>query len=334
MELNTFHLFAGAGGGLLADELLGHRVVGAVEIESYPRKVLLARQLDGSLPRFPIWNDVTTFRSDNPECASYIARLRALRNLCISGGFPCQDISSAGKGAGIEGERSGLWSEFARIIGEIMPRYVYVENSPMLTIRGLGTVLRDLAEMGFDAEWGVLSAADVGAHHLRERIWIVGHADDHGQAATKIRTSTIKGSDDSKARQKQASEFTRPSEQHAELAYAISNGRHQRWNNDREHDRTIVNSNGESQEDVCNTSSIGQQGSRKSIKQCCEAQDRDRKASFIKSVGQRSQWSTEPDVGRVANGVAFGVDRLKAIGNGQVPLCAATAFELLRDRIE
>jgi site-specific DNA-cytosine methylase len=87
--LNTFHLFAGGGGGIIADMLLGHRPVGAIEIGSYPRKILLARQLDGSLPRFPIWDDVTTFRLDNPATRSYIEWLRERRReLAICGGFP------------------------------------------------------------------------------------------------------------------------------------------------------------------------------------------------------------------------------------------------------
>ena len=87
--LDAFHLFAGAGGGILADELLGHRTIGAIEIEPYPRKVLLARQLDGSLPRFPIWDDVRTFRIDNPDTRGYIERLRERnRELVICGGFP------------------------------------------------------------------------------------------------------------------------------------------------------------------------------------------------------------------------------------------------------
>lgn len=89
MVLNTFHLFAGAGGGILADLLLGHRPVGAIEIESYPRKVLLARQLDGILPRFPIWDDVTTFRIDNPDTRNYIEWLKkGGSELAICGGFP------------------------------------------------------------------------------------------------------------------------------------------------------------------------------------------------------------------------------------------------------
>jgi site-specific DNA-cytosine methylase len=91
------------------------------------------------------------------------------------GGFPCQDISVAGKGAGLEGERSGLWREFARIVCEVRPRYIFVENSPALTSRGLGCVLKDLAKMGYNAEWCVLGARDAGAWHKRERIWIAAY---------------------------------------------------------------------------------------------------------------------------------------------------------------
>lgn len=184
----TLHLFAGAGGGILGDLLLGHIPVGAVEIEAYPRKVLLARQLDGSLPRFPIWDDVCTFRRDNPDTASYIERLRGIKDrLCICGGFPCQDISCAGKGAGLDGERSGLWHEFARIVGEIRPAYVFIENSSMLVVRGLDRVVCDLTAMGYDATWGVFSAADAGARHERERLWIVADSIKVGRRASRQR---------------------------------------------------------------------------------------------------------------------------------------------------
>ncbi len=168
--MNELALFAGAGGGILGGKLLGWRTVCAVECNAYAASVLVARQNDGILEPFPIWNDVRTFDG------------RPWRGIIdvVSGGFPCQDISSAGKGAGIDGERSGLWSEMARIIGEVRPRYTFVENSPMLTSRGLGRVLGDLAALGFDAEWGVLSAADCGAPHLRERLWLAAaDADRH-----------------------------------------------------------------------------------------------------------------------------------------------------------
>lgn len=160
-------LFAGAGGGILGGKLLGWRTVCAVEIDTYCRSVLLARQRDGILDPFPIWDDVRTF--DGRRWARHVD--------VVSGGFPCQDISAAGKGAGIDGERSGLWLEMARIIREVRPRFVFLENSPMLTSRGLGRVLGDLAAMGFDARWGVLGAADFDAPHQRDRIWIVAYAD-------------------------------------------------------------------------------------------------------------------------------------------------------------
>jgi len=161
--MNELALFAGAGGGILGGHLLGWRTVCAVEWEPYAACVLAARQNDGILPPFPIWDDVQTF--DGKPWAGRVD--------VVSGGFPCQDISAAGRGAGIDGARSGMWSHMARIVGEVRPRYVFVENSPMLTSRGLHRVLGDLAEMGFDARWGVVSAEDVGAPHQRDRIWIV-----------------------------------------------------------------------------------------------------------------------------------------------------------------
>ena len=164
-------LFAGAGGGILGGLLLGWRTVGAVEIDAYCRSVLLARQRDGFLPRFPIWDDVRTF-----DGYPWRGRIDV-----ISGGFPCQDISSAGAGAGLSGDRSGLWFEFERIIEEVEPTYVFIENSPYLRTRGLVTVLQGLARLGFDAEWGVFSAKEVGAPHERKRMWIVAHADRSGQ---------------------------------------------------------------------------------------------------------------------------------------------------------
>lgn len=168
--MNELALFTGGGGGLLGSILNGWRTVCAVEIDPYCRDVLSQRQMDGMLDVFHIWDDVRTFDG------------RPWRGCVdiVTGGFPCQDISAAGKGVGIDGERSGLWSEFARIIGEVGPRFAFVENSPRLTSRGIGRVLGDLAEMGFDAEWGCVSAEDAiwlsgtpAVYHERERIWIV-----------------------------------------------------------------------------------------------------------------------------------------------------------------
>jgi DNA (cytosine-5)-methyltransferase 1 len=169
--MNELHLFAGAGGGILGGILLGHTCVCAVEIEPYPRKVLLQRQRDGILPRFPIWDDICTF--DGKPWRGKVD--------VVCGGFPCQDISAAGKGAGITGERSGLWGEMARVISEVRPRHIFIENSPLLVGRGLAVVLCDLAKMGYDARWGVIGGRETGLPHARERLWIYGsNANDIG----------------------------------------------------------------------------------------------------------------------------------------------------------
>jgi DNA (cytosine-5)-methyltransferase 1 len=169
--LRELALFAGAGGGILGGKLLGWRTVCAVEWDAYAASVLVARQNDGCLPPFLIWDDVQTFDG------------RPWRGIAqvVSGGFPCTDISSAGKGAGIDGQASSMWKHMARIVGEVRPQYVFVENSPLLVRRGLARVVGNLAEMGYDSAWGV-----VGAHHLpnanhhRERIWILAYSSDVG----------------------------------------------------------------------------------------------------------------------------------------------------------
>ena len=306
--MNELALFAGAGGGILGGHLLGWRTVCAVEWEAYPASVLCARQNDGLLPPFPVWDDVQTF--DGKPWRGIVD--------VVSGGFPCQDISAAGKGAGIDGERSGMWGEMARIIHEVQPRYAFVENSPMLTSRGLGRVLGDLASMGFDARWGVLGAADVGAKHQRDRIWIVGkqmgNSNNNGQIATKIRSSPIQGSNNYKGGQEQASQSQRSSKQHGELAYAQQQGLEGRPNSGKQ-EIAWAGSGGA----LADTSFRRYKPSKSKI---CTGWD---------SFKHKSWWAIEPDVGRVANGVAARVDRLKAIGNGQVPLCAATAWKLLSE---
>lgn len=162
--MNELALFAGSGGGILGGKLLGWKTVCAVEIKESSREVLARRQTEGHLEPFPIWDDVRTF--DGKPWRGIID--------VVSGGFPCQDISVAKQNAeGITGARSSMWGEMARIICEVEPKYVFVENSPALAFRGLGVVLGDLAKMGFNARWGVFSAADVGAPHIRERIWIL-----------------------------------------------------------------------------------------------------------------------------------------------------------------
>ena len=318
-------LFAGAGGGILGGKLLGWRTVCAVEWEQYPASVLCARQNDKILPTFPIWDDVQTF--DGKPWRGIVD--------VVSGGFPCQDISTAGKGGGIAGSRSSMWKHMARIIGEVRPQYAFVENSPMLTNRGLGTVLGDLASLGFDAEWGVLSAADVGANHKRDRIWIIarnmGYSNNNGQIATKIRNGFNEGSNSSKAEQKQTSKSQGPSEQHEALAYPIKFGTQSKLNDKRKSSEWIDCNGVERGKEFSNSSSKGLQGSSKNWeKGFCIREN----TKLWRATAEHCWWKSEPNMGRVADGVAARVDKLKAIGNGQVPLCAATAWRLLKERLE
>jgi DNA (cytosine-5)-methyltransferase 1 len=153
-------LFAGIGGLDLGLERAGMRCVWQVEIDDYARRVLAKHW-----PDVRRHDDVCTF----PPAGEWGCDL-------ICGGFPCQDVSEANpRGEGLDGRRSGLWTEFARIVRVVRPRYVLVENVPALLWRGLGRVLGDLALMGFDAEWGVLSACMWRAPHTRERVFVLAY---------------------------------------------------------------------------------------------------------------------------------------------------------------
>lgn len=173
--LTFISLFAGIGGLDLGLERSGMRCVAQVEIDDYACKVLAKHW-----PDVARYGDVRTVGSHNLPHADLIC-----------GGFPCQDISNAGKRAGIDGERSGLWSEYARIVGELRPRYVLIENVAALLGRGLDRVLCDLAALRYDAEWHCIPAAAVGAPHRRDRVFLVAYTNTkrwHGGAGEQRQT--------------------------------------------------------------------------------------------------------------------------------------------------
>lgn len=307
--VNELALFAGAGGGILGGHILGWSTRCAVEVDPYARAVLLARQRDGCLPRFPIWDDVRTF-DGNPWRGSIDI---------VTGGFPCQDISAAGKGAGITGERSGLWREMARIIGEVRPRCAWVENSPMLVGRGLAVVLGDLAEMGYDARWGIVGADDAGAPHRRARIWILAAIPDAVRAGGR----EGRGEVDEEAGHATVGERREPRAQPCDRCEAVAdpNGMH----------------------------AEGQQSGIVDPQGRPEPRER--------PLGPQRDglgwWSTEPHMGGMVDGLAapldihgsnaagnvarVGVripkraDRLRCIGNGQVPAALVLAWRILND---
>jgi len=336
--MNELALFAGAGGGILGGHLLGWKTVCAVEWEAYPASVLVARQNDKILPPFPIWDDVQTF--DGKPWRGIVD--------VVSGGFPCQDISAAGGGVGITGARSSMWKHMARIIGEVRPKYAFVENSPMLTTRGLGTVIGDFSEMGYDTEWCVLGANDVGANHKRDRIWILAYtncksdaqrgfdtsiSETSGQRSIDKRRSgrNVDGIAQSSTNEKMDSESGHTKRKladtdlrghlHGQIEIKSTDGRFNALSQFRSGSPDVANS---------------------SKQRCQKCSSETSNKIFASNVGgcscyfgySSNWWSSEPNVGRVANGVAARVDRLKAIGNGQVPLCAATAWNILKGRID
>lgn len=326
--LRTLHLFAGAGGGILADMLLGHRPVCAVERSVYCQQVLHARQTEGCLPWFPIFDDVCDF--DGTQWCGLAD--------VVSGGFPCQDISTAGKGAGITGARSGLWGQMARIVGEVRPRYVFVENSSMLVKRGLEKVLGDLADLGYDARWCVLGASDVGAPHVRKRFWLLAYSQgerDRGnvrcvetpQPAPRGGCSTIPdtgccGSGNGSPSVCQGAEVRATAEGSGRIVSGVGN---------------------KSKRDY-------EPVKRPGLAASCGSSQVGKPESTVYACGGQ-WWGTEPPVCGVADGVAAELDihaavaarymgrvaaklpsteaRIMALGNGQVPLCAATAWRIL-----
>jgi len=229
--MNGLDLFSGIGGiGIGLSQSV--RTVAYCEQDRYAQGVLLSRMRSGDIDAAPIWDDVTTLRGE------MLPRIDI-----ISGGFPCQDISVAGRGAGLEGKRSGLFYEICRLTRELRPRFVFLENVPAITVRGLDQVGLAFAEMGYDCRWTTISAASVGAPHKRERWFLLAHAMREG--LERHRKKSVRNAQ--------------------EFGYACDN----------------------------------------------------------------SWWATEPNVGRVADGVQNRAHRIRCLGNSVVPLQVTEAFKIL-----
>ena len=264
--MNVLDLFSGIGGFSLGLERAGMKTVAFCEVDKKCQQVLKKHW-----PGVPIFDDVSTLKGEDIEETVDV----------ICGGFPCQDISLAGKGAGLEGKRSGLWSEFKRLIEEIKPKYAIIENVSALRSRGLDQVLREISEIGYDAEWHCITASSVGAPHRRDRIWILAYPNSAGRresnqemergSSEQLDSSSVQSSQD------------------------VSNAnltRLERWLSD-----GIASSQGwEESSDGCST---------------------ERSVGWRR--GRNGEWTSEPSVGRVVDGFPGRVDRLKQLGNAVVP---------------
>ena len=167
MTHKVLDLFAGIGGFSLGLERTGGFSTSAFcEIDEKCRKVLRKHWKD-----VPIYEDVTELSVERLESDGTVPTV-------ITGGFPCQDISLAGKGKGIIGERSGLWSEMFRLIRDVRPAWAIAENVSALRSKGLALVLQNLSEIGYCAEWHCIPASAIGAPHQRDRIWILAHPNE------------------------------------------------------------------------------------------------------------------------------------------------------------
>jgi len=270
MKLTFGSLFAGIGGFDLGLERAGMIPACQVEIDDYATKIL-----EKHWPKVTRYKDVREVGKHNLEPVDIIC-----------GGFPCQDISLAGKGEGLSGGRSGLWFEYHRIIKELQPKYAIIENVPALRGRGLDQVLRSLAEIGYDAEWHCIPACAIGAPHRRDRIWIVAYT---GRITTGAKVTGLSDERNAGNEKKLRAEKGNGSTDSGEaMAYPII--------------KRLEGYTGDG-EDVGRSEQNGSTPSQ----------------SLCGSGHSEGWWAVEPNVGRVANGVSKRVDRLKCLGNSVVP---------------
>jgi DNA (cytosine-5)-methyltransferase 1 len=330
-------LFSGIGGFELGFERTGKiQTIWQVEIDEYCRRVLGSH-----------WPTVSRYSDVREVGAHNLARVDIL-----CGGFPCQDISNAGKRAGIDGERSGLWSEYARIIRELRPRYVVVENVAALLGRGMERGLGDLAACGYDAEWQSIRASDVGAPHRRERIWIVaypasdlrGTPGDAGQESSNWHGPLLADTNCGRFAVQGESHETEWSDRISLAPFGGETvpdttdkglGRREQFEEVCEVSRHVAHAvqerrNGGGRE----STGLGRNESAdnghilshpmregRDAERPVDTGSENRTGAF--SLTSRSDWwATEPDVGRVAHGIPARVDRLRGLGNAIVPQIA------------
>ena len=304
MQLTFGSLFAGIGGFDLGFERAGFECRWQVEIDNYATKILEKH-----------WPKVHRER-DIRECnASNLERVD-----CIIGGFPCQDISYAGRGAGLDGERSGLFFEAIRLVRELQPRAIVLENVAALLTRGLDRVLGTLAEIGYDAEWHCIPAAAVGAPHIRDRVFVIGIR-NMAQYPYGINERSVR--ERKKLKQDATASGNSGRQDSSQVADTMRQGPPSERHEAREQGGPRQRG-----ENVADSEIEGLE--RREVR-------RDFGSRFpgLREGGRpiSDHWSVEPAVGRVANGIPSRVDRLRCLGNAIVPQVAEVVARMALDRL-
>jgi len=300
--LRVGSLFSGIGGVELGLERTGgFTTAWFVENDKHAQAILRKHW-----PEATIYDDITTIDFSTVPAVDV-----------LTGGFPCQDISNAGKRAGITGSRSSLWKHYVRAISILRPKYVFAENVAALTQRGLDVVLADLASVGYDAEWYCVSASSVGAPHRRDRIIIIAYTNDAdtrhvGSGGEQCEESVSKTSTDipypngGGCVHGQTEQYT---DKRGESA------QYDAWKGGKD----VENS-------VCDRIGTGNRTEINNGETCFEHSDKS-----ICTSGGVGWWAVEPDVGRVANGIPLRVDRIKRLGNAVVPQWAQAIGQAIKE---
>jgi len=281
--------FAGIGGfSYAADKLVGgFKTTQFIEINPFCQKIL-----NKHWPDIPIHNDINTFTAGIGQFD------------CITGGFPCQDISVAGNQKGITQEsRSGLFYSLMRVIRMVRPRFVVMENVAAILNNGLDIVLGELSQAGYDAEWAVISASSLGGCHRRSRWWCVAYTNDYGSSPSSINEVNVETDSSSQERQNKISQFTRSSESQDSGIIRSSEG-------------NVTDSN---------IKRLQRQILRKMERGIWTAEH-----TRCLNPNWR-QYVSKPILPRGSDGLSFRVDRTKALGNSIVPQVAAIPLKRVYD---
>jgi len=312
--MNELSLFSGAGGGLLATKhFLKWRTIGYVEQNPYCQNIITQRAKEGFLDTAPLWGDINEFIESGA-----VDQYEGVTDV-VTGGFPCQPFSVAGRRKGKDDGRN-CWPQCIEVIRRVKPRFFFGENVPGLLNSGyFPEILRSLAQAGYATRWVVLGVDDVGGNHRRKRLWLLAYStslglEEHGH--------------------RQAGDVSQASEDVAHTESEQRNGGNDDSRVSLEGQQIPQSGDGGGEKPLAHSvsDSEGSAHGSKVWRGFERWEDEDIKEWY--EVGGNptnfsGQWAIEPNVGRVAHGVASRVDRLKALGNGQTPLVAAVAWGML-----